>query len=82
VKDIEKKNITARPNPATNMFTVDLDETGTAQVQLFNLVGQLVYSENTNNSSISVDVNNYNSGVYMLKIVQNGKVYTSKVIVR
>lgn len=82
VKEIEKKNITVRPNPATNMFTVDLNETGTAQVQLFNLVGQLVYSENTNDASVSVDVSNYNSGVYMLKITQNGEMHTAKVIVR
>ncbi|MDR2979198.1 MAG: T9SS type A sorting domain-containing protein [Bacteroidales bacterium] len=82
VKDIEKKSITVRPNPATNMFTVDLEENGSAQVQLFNLVGQLVYSEQTNDSSISVNVSNLNSGVYMLKIMQDGKIHTSKVIVR
>lgn len=82
VKDIEKKNITVRPNPATNQFTVDLDGEGTAQLQLFNLVGQLVYSDVTGNASATVNVSNLNSGVYVLKITQNGKVYTSKVVVR
>lgn len=82
VRDIERKNITVRPNPATNQFTVDLDGSETAQVQLFNLVGQLVYETRTNDATVSVNVNNFNSGVYMLKITQNGKVYTSKVIVK
>lgn len=84
VKDIDtKKNITVRPNPATNQFTIDdLDGNGTAQLQLFNLVGQLVYSDVTGNTSATVNVSNLNSGVYVLKITQNGKISTSKVIVR
>ena len=83
VKEIEKKNINIKPNPVTNNFTVTLDESNTsALVQLYNLVGQVVYSEQTNASEINVNVSNLNSGVYMLKINQNGKVYTSKVIVQ
>ncbi|MDL2296433.1 T9SS type A sorting domain-containing protein [Bacteroidales bacterium OttesenSCG-928-B11] len=82
VKDIEKKNITVRPNPATNMFTVDLEDNGTAKIELFNLMGQMVYTELANDASVNVNVSNLNSGVYMLKITQDGKIYTSKVIVQ
>ena len=84
VKDLEKtnKNITVRPNPATNNFTVELDDNSQAQVQLFNLLGQAVYNEQTNNQTVTVNVSNFNSGVYMLKVTQNGKVYTSKVLVQ
>ena len=82
VNDITAKNITVRPNPATNNFTVELDDDSQAQVQLFNLVGQAVYNAQTNNQTVNVNVSNLNSGVYMLKVTQNGKVYTSKVLVQ
>ncbi len=81
VPEIEKNNPTVYPNPATNNFTVNLGNDEKANIQLFNIVGQQVYSE-TITGSAQVNVANLNSGVYMLKINQNGKVYTTKVVVK
>ena len=83
VKDMEKKNINVYPNPATSTVNVKLVDNSQANIQLFNLVGQVVLSEQVNGQDqVTLNVNNYNSGIYMLKVNQNGKVYTSKVIVR
>jgi hypothetical protein len=81
VPEIEKNNVTVYPNPATNNFTVNLGNDEKANIQLFNIVGQQVYSE-TITGTAQVSVANLNSGVYMLKINQNGKVYTTKVVVK
>lgn len=81
VPELEKTNPTVYPNPATNNFTVNLGNDEKANIQLFNIVGQQVYSE-TITGTAQVNVANLNSGVYMLKINQNGKVYTTKVIVK
>ena len=45
VKDMEKKNINVYPNPATNTVNVKLVDNSQANIQLFNLVGQVVLSE-------------------------------------
>jgi len=82
IKEMGKKNITINPNPATSNFTVDLGVAGQSNVEMFNLVGQKVYSHTTNESSITINVNSFKSGVYMLKVNQNGQVYTSKVVVK
>jgi hypothetical protein len=81
VPEIEKNNPTVYPNPATNNFTVNLGNDEKANIQLFNIVGQQVYSE-TITGSANVNVANLHSGVYMLKINQNGKSYTTKVVVK
>ena len=81
VPEIEKKNITVYPNPATNNFTVNMGNDEKASIQLFNIVGQQVYSE-TFTGTTTVNVANLHSGVYMLKVNQNGKVNTTKVIVK
>jgi len=81
VPEIEKNNPTVYPNPASNNFTVNLGNDEKATIQLFNIVGQQVYSE-TINGTAQVNVANLNSGVYMLKITQNGKAYTTKVVVK
>lgn len=81
VPEIEKNNMTVYPNPATNNFTVNLGNDEKANIQLFNIVGQQVYSENITGSA-QVSVANLHSGVYMLKVNQNGKSYTTKVVVK
>jgi hypothetical protein len=81
VPEIEKNNPTIYPNPATNNFTVNMGNDEKAFIQLFNIVGQQVMSE-TITGTAQVNVANLNSGVYMLKINQNGKSYTTKVIVK
>jgi len=81
VREDEKTNMTVYPNPATNNFTVNMGNDEKASIQLFNIVGQQVYSE-TFTGSTTVNVANLHSGVYMLKVNQNGKVNTTKVIVK
>lgn len=81
VPELEKTNPTVYPNPATNNFTVNLGNDEKADIQLFNIVGQMVYSE-TISGTAQVNVANLHSGVYMLKVNQNGKVYTTKVVVK
>ena len=81
VPEIEKTNMTVYPNPATNHFTVNMGNDEKASIQLFNIVGQQVYSE-TFTGSTNVSVANLRSGVYMLKVNQNGKVNTTKVVVK
>ena len=82
--DVEDHNInklTVYPNPATESFTVNTGNDEKASIQLFNIVGQQVYSE-TFTGSTTVNVAKLRSGVYMLKVNQNGKVNTTKVVVK
>lgn len=81
VEDMEKENITVYPNPATNVVNVKLAGEKEAYVQMFNLVGQQVYNATATNMA-TINVANMKAGVYMLKVSQNGKVYTSKVVVK
>ncbi len=81
VEDHDMNKLTVYPNPATNHFTVNTGNDEKASIQLFNIVGQQVYSE-TFTGSTTVSVANLHSGVYMLKVNQNGKVNTTKVVVK
>lgn len=82
VEETAQKNISVRPNPATDVFTVVLAENTPAQVQLFNIVGQMVFNQTTSEATAKVDVSDLKAGIYMLRVSQNGQTYTSKVVVR
>lgn len=81
VEDMEEQNIAVYPNPATDNIRVNLVGDGKAHIQLFNLLGQQMYSENATNTAL-IDVSNFDTGIYVLKVTQNGKIYTSKLIVK
>ncbi len=83
IGNVEKSSINVYPNPATSTLSVELVNNTKANVQLFNLVGQVVMSEQINGQDIvTLNVNNLKAGVYMLRVDQDNQVYTSKVIVR
>ena len=81
VEEMEKENISVYPNPATNKFTVNLAGSEKANIEMFNLVGQKVYNC-TATEKAEINVSSFRPGIYMLKVSQNGQVYTSKVVVK
>ena len=82
VKEADQKNIAVRPNPATDNFTVTLVDNTTASIQLYNIVGQMVYNQTTSEQAATINVSDLTSGIYMLKVSQSGKTYTTKVVVK
>ena len=82
VQEQDAKNVSVYTNPANNTVTVQLANAAPAKVEIINLVGQTVISQNTSTEEVKMDVSNINRGIYMVKIAQEGKVYTSKLVVR
>ena len=82
VQEQDAKNVSVYPNPANNTVTVQLANAAPAKVEIINLVGQTVISQNASTEEVKMDVSNINRGVYMVRIAQEGKVYTSKLVVR
>ena len=77
VEEMDKNNVTIYPNPATTEITVNNPTNERTLVEMFNLVGQKVYSEQFVNTT-KINVSNMKSGVYMLKVNN----HTTKVVVR
>ncbi len=72
------KDLTIFPNPSSSFITINLPEVAaqtSTQVQIFDLKGALVYSQNlvniSNSKNISLDVDFLNDGVYFIHL-ENG----------
>ncbi len=76
--------INAYPNPFDETITIAYELTNNdATLQLFNLVGQLLESQSINNKKGSIQIgSNLENGVYLVRIVQDGKVCTTQKIVK
>jgi len=65
------------PNPSNGEVNIITNSIDTKQVLVYNVMGQLLRSVETNEKVIKIDLSNYTEGTYMLKIKLNK---VSKVI--
>lgn len=65
------------PNPTTGI--VNLTNVENASVEVYNMVGQMVASMNCNSTNASIDLSNVANGNYIVRIVKDGEVSTSKL---
>lgn len=71
--------ITIYPNPSTRIFNIVSQQN--ISVEIYDLLGKLVYSQSLVSGTNSIDISNFNSGVYLLKATDaNGNTETHKLI--
>lgn len=72
-------SITIYPNPSTRIFNIVSQQN--ISVEIYDLLGKLVYSQSLVSGTNSIDISNFNSGVYLLKATDaNGNTETHKLI--
>ncbi|MAQ31664.1 MAG: hypothetical protein CMD26_02890, partial [Flavobacteriales bacterium] len=74
------------PNPASSTINIDYQSNyiNDINVEIFNSIGEVVFSENFNSLntlSLAVDVNNYADGVYQVRIIGGNNLETKLFIV-
>ncbi|MBQ0015999.1 MAG: T9SS type A sorting domain-containing protein [Bacteroidales bacterium] len=67
------------PNPARSQ--VEVAAPGLQWVELYGATGQLVLSQKANGSSARLSVTTLPAGIYMLKLVSQGRVYVRRLVV-
>jgi len=71
------------PNPGEGMFTLKTQNIEPLFVRVYNVLGSLVYTKQTEYSHINeIDVSNNPDGVYLLQIISSKGSYTSKLIIK
>jgi hypothetical protein len=68
------------PNPATNNLTIELtDKNAVAELTVVDLLGNLVYTS-TISGSETIDVSGLTSGVYMVRLNNNGQTSSTRFV--
>ena len=55
------------PNPATDNLSIEANEEIT-EVNIYNIIGVNVYNEQCTNNNLNVNISDFNSGVYFVKV--------------
>ena len=79
--DVEKNPLNIFPNPTNNSITITGLEEGTHKMEIIDMSGRVVKTENINNSQL-IDLSALQEGCYLVKVQTNKTLHTAKVIVK
>lgn len=77
---IEASKISVYPNPTKDFFTIDIQENHTGYIELFDVLGKKVHSDDILNKKMVIDVTNLTRGIYFLNIHINETRSVVKII--
>lgn len=66
------------PNPSNNVFNIE--GKNICKIEVISALGQVLYSKEANGDFIKIDLSNYNSGIYTLRVVTNNQIITKQLI--
>ncbi len=71
------------PNPVeSKTFKLSSASITTKTVQIFNVLGKEVYSTKVNGTNNDINVASLNAGIYILKVLENGRMASKKLIIK
>ncbi len=71
---------TVFPNPTNREWTISLEHKEIVNLQIFNQVGQLLFSANPNSKVVNVDASSFSSGRYLARISTATEVGSLKLL--
>lgn len=77
----DKNNISLYPNPTDTKLI--LDGVGNCKIRIHNSLGQLIYSKTTKEKQKTIDVSQWESGIYYIEIRdETGQLFYSKKLIK
>jgi len=70
------------PNPNNGTFTINMISTSNNNIQITNVLGELVYSNNINSNSTTIDLSSLDKGVYFVKVKNDNTTNTKSIIIK
>ncbi|MBP1841219.1 DUF7594 domain-containing protein [Formosa algae] len=73
------RTVALYPNPATNQFSIS--RAAGANMAIYNVLGKLVLKTQIQDNEQTIDVSQFNSGIYFVRLNNNGILSTKKLII-
>jgi hypothetical protein len=83
---VSEKNIqgfTSYPNPVNNgRLTITTSNSDEKEVAIYSVLGKRVFAQKFSGNNKQLDVSQINSGIYIMKVIEGGKVATKKLVIK
>ncbi|TFH39335.1 MAG: T9SS type A sorting domain-containing protein, partial [Bacteroidia bacterium] len=77
---MDEANILIYPNPVSDYLNIQIFEQGFDNLEIYNLFGVRVHSRKITDSNISLDVSEYDKGIYIITFTGDNKRYSTRII--
>jgi ELWxxDGT repeat protein len=80
---LSKEELHTYPNPSDGHFQLNITNIqSTATVEIYNTTGQKVFTTTTDKPQTEIDISGFATGIYLVKVSDGSKIYTTKIIVQ
>ncbi|MEZ4883303.1 MAG: DUF5011 domain-containing protein [Chitinophagales bacterium] len=74
------QSVNLYPNPTSRILNIEVEGINGANIQIFNLVGELVHTETMQASNLSIDMADQAAGMYIVKVNTNEGSIAKKIV--
>lgn len=79
--DFDSNTFSIYPNPSNGHFTIQLKDSNEASnIEILSILGQKIFTKENYNGT-SLNVNNISKGIYIIRITQDSKTTSKKIII-
>lgn len=71
INEENKDAISVYPNPSNGLFTINMNTTSKSIIEVYNVIGEVVYTSQVTGTTATVDLSSLEAGVYSLKVTAN-----------
>ena len=75
-------NLMVFPNPAVHQITIDAKKDIFTKIEILDVQGKFIYSRNFNNFKTTIGTENFNSGIYFIRVHFNKQVESRKLVIQ
>jgi hypothetical protein len=75
-------DVVVYPNPSSDLITIRRNTSEMAQVNIYQLNGQLLKQETICNDVSEIDLRDFSNGAYLLEVISDGKTWTQQLIIQ
>lgn len=79
-----EKDVEIYPNPSNGIFSIHQQSNinDEQHVEIYNLLGEMIHSDNSKQSSYTIDISQSPKGIYFIKFYKGEKIYTKKITIQ
>lgn len=82
VKDVESSSLSIFPNPTSGAVTIRLGDKIIDRVEVVDALGKTVLSADYNDNEVSIDLTEFGTGMYFVKVTSEDDIVVEKVVLK
>ena len=80
--DFIETTVSLYPNPSNELINISFDEDQLSKLELYDVTGKLLFKKDLNTNTYALNIANYPSGTYLVKVFNQNNVSINKKIIK